>query len=525
MTASSLLGNVLPLVVPFLTQQDKLNVAYANYELYQAVVPLLYQKLLFTGRPLVDSEGSWTNIGSLKNPLISDKKHREVYTLRQELLLQTLTLNKELARYVEQVVVVDQEILRDLAHVLSQCPNLTRFEVPQPDRWFAEICKRPLESFVVTDLDQLCHLPATVKRLKLGVLKSESLSVFDRQQALKKIYSLDALGLVSDEPSITTFLKFLQPFARLRLTSLSIVYYHGYNDYNHVSRTLVQQLLDKTDPATLRELEMVLGCDEMACGCLGEFCRYLVSKAFDLRRLAILQRTVHRDHNYTEKFDVAVTSLLASMPNNERLTELYIKHTPPLDAMIVHGFEGNYNKRRDLYHSTLPHLRGLERLVCPTFVWSLACYEQLMSDLLWNGCTCDHCESFLSLFDEFIMKHHYYDAASGLEKDVISPCFFSCAAATLAARFVGSPLEHLPMLDVYWNFHSLLNMDHDAGYDCQFNQSFFRHLAACISHFLQDYVHEVSRTNPNLWHVNFNGIVFDKSDSWVCKNEKVYRSQ
>ncbi|KAG7927827.1 hypothetical protein KL925_002185 [Ogataea polymorpha] len=525
MTASSLLGNVLPLVVPFLTQQDKLNVAYANYELYQAVVPLLYQKLLFTGRPLVDSEGSWTNIGSLKNPLISDKKHREVYTLRQELLLQTLTLNKELARYVEQVVVVDQEILRDLAHVLSQCPNLTRFEVPQPDRWFAEICKRPLESFVVTELDQLCHLPATVKRLKLGVLRSESISVFDRQQALKKIYSLDALGLVSDEPSITTFLKFLQPFARLRLTSLSIVYYHGYNDYNHVSRTLVQQLLDKTDPATLRELEMVLGCDEMACGCLGEFCRYLVSKAFDLRRLAILQRTVHRDHNYTEKFDVAVTSLLASMPNNERLTELYIKHTPPLDAMIVHGFEGNYNKRRDLYHSTLPHLRGLERLVCPTFVWSLACYEQLMSDLLWNGCTCDHCESFLSLFDEFIMKHHYYDAASGLEKDVISPCFFSCAAATLAARFVGSPLEHLPMLDVYWNFHSLLNMDHDAGYDCQFNQSFFRHLAACISHFLQDYVHEVSRTNPNLWHVNFNGIVFDKSDSWVCKNEKVYRSQ
>ncbi|KAG7890825.1 hypothetical protein KL906_001340 [Ogataea polymorpha] len=525
MTASSLLGNVLPLVVPFLTQQDKLNVAYANYELYQAVVPLLYQKLLFTGRPLVDSEGSWTNIGSLKNPLISDKKHREVYTLRQELLLQTLTLNKELARYVEQVVVVDQEILRDLAHVLSQCPNLTRFEVPQPDRWFAEICKRPLESFVVTELDQLCHLPATVKRLKLGVLKSESLSVFDRQQALKKIYSLDALGLVSDEPSITTFLKFLQPFARLKLTSLSIVYYHGYNDYNHVSRTLVQQLLDKTDPATLRELEMVLGCDEMACGCLGEFCRYLVSKAFDLRRLAILQRTVHRDHNYTEKFDVAVTSLLASMPNNERLTELYIKHTPPLDAMIVHGFEGNYNKRRDLYHSTLPHLRGLERLVCPTFVWSLACYEQLMSDLLWNGCTCDHCESFLSLFDEFIMKHHYYDAASGLEKDVISPCFFSCAAATLAARFVGSPLEHLPMLDVYWNFHSLLNMDHDAGYDCQFNQSFFRHLAACISHFLQDYVHEVSRTNPNLWHVNFNGIVFDRSDSWVCKNEKVYRSQ
>ncbi|KAG7841526.1 hypothetical protein KL942_001405 [Ogataea angusta] len=525
MTSSSLLGSVLPLVVPFLAQQDKLNAAYASYELYAAVVPLLYRKLLFTGRPLVDSEGSWTNIGSLKNPLISDKKHSEMYTLRQELLLQTLTLNKELARCVEQVVVVDQEILQDLAQVLSRCPNLRRFEVPQPDRWLGEIYTKPLESFVVTELDQLCHLPDTVRRLKLGVLKSESLSVFDRQRALKKIYSLDALELAADEPSITTFLKFVQPFARLRLRSLSIVYYHGYNDYNHVSRTLVQQLLDKTDLATLRELEMVLGCDEMACGCLGEFCHHLVSRPFDLRRLAILQRTVHRDHNYTEKFDVAVTSLLASMPNNERLAELYIKHAPPLDAMIVHGFEGNYNKRRDLYHSTLPQLRGLERLVCPTFVWSLACYEQLMSDLLWNGCTCDHCESFLSLFDEFIMKHHYYDAASGLEKDVISPCFFSCAAATLAARFVGRPLEHLPMLDVYWNFHSLLNMDHDAGYECRFNQSFFRHLAACISHFLQDYVHEVSRTNPNLWHVNFSGIVFEKADFWVCKNEKVYRVQ
>ncbi|KAH3668238.1 hypothetical protein OGAPHI_001992 [Ogataea philodendri] len=523
MTSSLLFARVLPLVVPFLGQQDKIDLACTCYDVYRAVIPSVYQNLLFSGRSLLEPSLKWSNVGSLQNPFVSEKRHTQVYELRQELLFETLTLNKELLQCVESVVVAGTQISPDLALLLSQAPNLKRFDVPNAQRLASNLASTSLASVLITDLEQLCHLPDTVTEIRLGVFDSDKISVSDRARALARVYAASSLVLVSDEPSICAFLKFLQPFATLRLRSLSVVYYHGYNDYNQAARLLVRQLLDHTDAAQLCRLEITAGCDQMACACLNEFAAHLCSKPLHLKQLALLQKTVHRDHNYTEKFDVAVTALLKQLPNNTHLEQLYLRHSPPLDGMIVHGFEGNYIKRRNLYQETLPLLTGLQKLVCPTFVWSLAGYEQLMSDLLWNGCSCPHCDSFLSLFDEFIMTHHFYDSSAGLEKDVISPCFFSCAAATLAARFIGTPFDNLPLLNVSWNFHTLLSIDHDPTYDCRFNQGFFRPLATCISHFCSDYVDALGRSNENLVHINLNGIVFQKNGKWGCTNERAYQ--
>lgn len=200
--------------------------------------------------------------------------------------------------------------------------------------------------------------------------------------------------------------------------------------------------------------------------------------------------------------------------NHEYLRHLSITHVPPSDFNVGHGFEGNYLHRKMLYKSVLPLLNRLETFECPTFVQSIACYEQIISNLLWNGCKCDHCDAYLSIFDKYILDHQYYDEIKCHLTDMISPILFGNIGRVLSIRKIGG---NIAPTYAYWDFH-------DAPYqishfhDCKFDRSAFPAATTCLVHFVQSYVEKMGRMIPSLKRCVLSGMFYDKisENRWYC---------
>ncbi|ODV86299.1 hypothetical protein CANARDRAFT_6788 [[Candida] arabinofermentans NRRL YB-2248] len=543
--------DVISKIASYLPQQGKVNLAYCSYKLYTLALPQLYKRISFGKASVLASTASFqdsvfTHVGYSANQLVSEEQQLDIFDMRQQVLLQSLQINIELCNYIEEIAILSQhDNSRELDatkrsdyeclynelfdYIQDNCINLRFFRSKSPTIKLqsSSFKKLPnLQNHCMFDLNDIKCLPASVKELEIGILsETPNIAEFGPTN-ISTLLQLDSLILSDDERSSVIFLDMLLKSLTcgkvLNIKTLKIVHYHGFNDYNHISRELVKRLLDNLNIEVLKNLEIVAGCDQMACACLGEFTKYMTTTyMFKLRKLSIIQKTVHRDHNYTEKFDVAITELLSNMSNNESLAYLFIRHSPPLDCQMGNGFEGNYIKRRDLYAAVLPKLTGLQTLVSPTIMQSLACYEQLVSDLLWNGCECQHCTDYLPLFDHYLMKHNYYDSRSGLTKDAISPVLFGCASDMTSMRlscYDGLQTLELPLMDRNWNFHGYFGIGHEDDFDCQFNQSCYRPLVTCMSHFLKDYVEELGKSMPHLSLVCFSGVFFVREDQgeWRC---------
>lgn len=133
---------ILHRVVSFLPQQDKINLLYTNYRFYLIVQPLLYRKLLFTPASALTlnnsfDESLFTVVGILKTPLATASLNSKIYLARQEILLESLKVNKVLCEYIEEIVIqgaynnnntinhFDEIVSGEfLNYVKSNCPNL-----------------------------------------------------------------------------------------------------------------------------------------------------------------------------------------------------------------------------------------------------------------------------------------------------------------------------------------------------------------------------------------------------------------
>ncbi|QPG73091.1 hypothetical protein FOA43_000396 [Brettanomyces nanus] len=571
-TLEGLPDSILELVIDLLPQQAKFNLCLVNYKFYQVVQPELYENLIFTISSIIPSKSDFrsslaTIIGGSSNPLVSTESQRKLYNVRQEVLLQSLSINEQLAKFIKRVIVYTGKEegvfssnsindkndddnaafpaanLKLLDLIKKRSVNLVQFTViGDTSRGIAGLTKEQilllprLERLDITDLTYLDCLTDSIKTLVIHKLTTNRFDLkTSKPDIINQIGRLDSL-IINDEDAQVRFLQYLigdNPKLTFKFKALRLLHYHGFSDYNVISTRLALQLLNYVDRETLKSLELVMGCDHITCDCLKELVNNItVKKDFDLTRMAIQQFTVHKDHNYSEKFDFYVSDLLSKMKHRSSIRYLCISYDTPNDFNIGNGIkgngiEGNWLKRKRLFAATLPKLTGLKTLVLPHFLENAAGYEQIISDLLWNGCKCSHCKDYLSLFDYYIMHHQYYNSLDGYMTDMISPILFGSAGRVMASRVIEdfnlNALKY-PPLDTYWNFHKGNGISHFKSQDkndCKFNESCFKPLTKCISHFFLEYVESYGSSLPSLNLVVMNGEYFDrvegKSSEWICE--------
>ncbi len=575
---------ILLRIIQLLPQQTKVNVAETNYKLYKLVQKSLYANILFTERSILNSsknfqDGLWTVVGGMKNPLVTSKSNLEMIKMRQDVLLQSLSLNKELCGYVKRVMIYPTRVIETFAEGLpgekdnDEEEEELLEERKEPPRFFMnknllDFIKRNCTNLeqifstgenpyaeVTLSLKDISNLPK-LKRLDIAdfqyltrivdtqithlvvdpmVSSNNEISISDDafSKAVKNLQLLQFNDYRTQSIFLNHFLKIWNPKEMLSLKSAKIIYYHGFSDSDIGSQNLVLDFLRVLNPSSFKNLEIVIGCDHMACNCLADLIKELSKTGgLHLRKLAVKQLTVHRDHNYSEKFDYYLSEFLSKSPSRLSLRFLSISYDVPGDFNIGNsvkgnGIQGNFLKRKRLFEDTIQKVVNLETLVIPHFLENAACYEQVMSDLLWNGCKCDHCKSYLSIFDYYVMHHQYYDGLEGYMTDMITPVLFGSAGKTLFRRLIDdldlSYLEY-PQLDTYWDFHTgngITHFDDDTdSEDCQFNESCFKPLTKCLAHFYMNYVNTYGEAIPSLKRVIMNGEFFErklgKTDEWIC---------
>ncbi|KAG0681351.1 hypothetical protein C6P42_004192 [Pichia californica] len=540
-------NSILNRIIDYLPQQDKLNLLYTNYQFYLNVQPLLYKNLLFTKAtelkcPHTFDESLYTIVGVLNSPLATDELNNKIYDARQKILLEALTINTELCKYIENIIIegdyhnddyideIEDVILSDLLNFLMKnCLNLKRISTFNISNFNCIIPQ--LTNIQLKSLDQFDKiLNSKVKELHFDSLNNNSINMdkFNDTDIISLFNQLDTLTFNS-EISQAIILKKLNKIISesnikhaFTFKNLKLVCYHLFDDPTNQ----VCSFLKNIDFTKLKKFELVLGCDDMTCNCLNNFIKFLTNQNLNLNSLSLVQKTAHREHNYTEIFDFHITELIKQYPKKENLKTLSIRHAPPNDFNVGDGFEGNYLHRKTLYESIIPLLTGLEKLICPTFLQSISGYEQMISNLLWNGCDCEHCTDYLPIFDQYILRHQYYDEVKSRMTDMISPILFGNVGRVLSSRLEEECdmfLDTIPPLNRYWNFHSssyqITHME-----NCHIDKSAFPPIAICVAHFLQEYVDSIGSMIPGLQRCVLSGVFFDRvsseesSKNWYCSD-------
>ncbi|ODV98403.1 hypothetical protein PACTADRAFT_48172 [Pachysolen tannophilus NRRL Y-2460] len=558
----SLPDDIISKIIKRLAQQSKFQLLQTNYKLYTLVLPALYQNLLFksdcNGFLADDYDCCKYTIVSGSSNILADKRLNDlIFKTRQDILLQSLKVNEEILPYVEKVVIFNYENVNvELANLLqAKSINLqtylnfnNNFNLSFPNSFHS------LTTCMINHCYELSKLPLSVKNLTINFQDSfkDEIKVVtdlavDKDYCLKILFGLDSLYLSFDELSTLNFLKFIIEFLKppngklFQFKSLKFIYYHGFNDYNLHLRNLMSDFLFKyVDLSILKSLEITMGCDyDLNCSCLTEFVDELSGLtnlkeknsnfSTNLKILSFIEKTLHKDHSFIEKFDINLGRFIYNLDPkiSSNLETLIIHHNPPTDGNIENNVEGNFLRRKKLYSKFLPILQNLKTLISPSFMNSCSCYEVITSELLWNGCRCEFCEVHLSIFDTFIMNHCYYDEATGLMKDVISPRFFSIAANYLNQRLLNydnleqncSNLQCLsyPFFSKSWDFHNTgskktTKFEHHYEYDedfvCKFNQSAFEALVKVMSHFMEAYVDNCVDLLPKLKTCILGGVFY-----------------
>ena len=81
---------------------------------------------------------------------------------------------------------------------------------------------------------------------------------------------------------------------------------------------------------------------------------------------------------------------------------------------------------------------------------SLSCYEQMMNNLLWNGCKCDDCTIYLGDLDKHLMCHEIFlNFRLHQFKDIMSSNLFVTISEWLSRRLHGTDvLSDLNLLKI-----------------------------------------------------------------------------
>lgn len=544
--------HIISHIINYLPQQDKINLLYSNYHFYVLVQPLLYKNLLFTRSAALPcrhtyDESLYTIVGVIRSPLATASLNSKIFDARQSILLEALTVNRQLCNYIEKIAFEGDyhndgkvESLKDtvsqdlLNFIVKNCPNLKSMPTYTLSDYNKILPK--LESIQISSLNDIgIILDSSVKHVFFNA--TDKLTIIDELNVgniLTFFGRLETLAF-NEELSQSIILDVIEKARKtlpkerkllFEFKHLKLLFYHCFDDPSNELRCFFKNINFKK----LKKLELVLGCDDMTCDCLQKFLNFLAEQDLNLSNLSFIQKTAHREHNYTEKFDLHITEFLRQYPYKNSLKYLSIRHAPPNDFNVGDGFEGNYLHRKSLYEAVLPLLAGLETFICPTFLESVAGYEQIISNLLWNGCKCEHCNDYLPIFDQYILKHQYYDEVKSHMTDMISPILFGNVSRVLSSRLpydCDMFLDKITPICRYWDFHTApYRITHSE--ECSIDRSAFPPIAICVAHFFQDYVDAIGNMIPTLKRCVLSGVYFDRCSvkgdprQWKCSDSKLH---
>ncbi|ODQ81975.1 hypothetical protein BABINDRAFT_165480 [Babjeviella inositovora NRRL Y-12698] len=513
---------ILDRVVAFLPQQSKLHLAQTSFRFYKLSTKHLYRSLSFQEHVILQDPTGFadslaTGISGFQNVLMSAEFDEKLMTVRQNILANSVTLNPELLAHIQVVRVSKLYAAGSDAHasivafleVVAAGPNLRNVQIVD-QTLLAQVNPLLQQSALIEAVTVLNDplVPVQVSHVNLNLARDSPDIAARLLPSLRR-----ATGIAFGEnTSYIHTLKALSASGPLTLSRLTINLHHGFNGFNDELRTEVHAFLNALDFAKLARLELRLGCEyAYECECMTEYLDTLAPKLTALTHVSISEKAMYKDHKFSEKWDMAVLRFLIQIPAPIRY--LSIRHYTPVDGNIKDGLDGNYIRRRVLYENALPKLASLETLVAPTFMQSCACYEVLMSDLLWNGCQCPFCEKIQSLLDDFIIHHQYYDVEDGDFRDVITPRFFAAAGDAMSKRLVRqvSDLELVstPPCVARWGFHGYSDITCGEDFECDFNQSAFAPLVIVLSHFMEAYIKFLMGSNLRLREVVLSGVYFE----------------
>lgn len=491
-------------ILSFLPQQETINVALTNYDFYLLCLRKLYRRISIQlqapmrslaanakKRDAIDS--NYTAVYGFLGRT-SEENHLKLLDARIQALTQSLSINTQLAEYVEEVCVDDLfdgavlGSLKELFAVLAKHGSATvkriyigNFELRQKLNYADMKSRFPaLESVTIDHWDQLAHLQ-TFKNVSELIVDGIGPETRPMSYAVPSVAdtsfqkTIDALcgikHLYVSSSGYSTFMRRLHQFLRLRHFKLDLKTFTMVHNHSE-DGGMPDLAYSFINFATIQNLQLSVGCHygtSCESHCIDLLCHELsFILSGNLRKLAILQLLERKNHASNEHWDIAVLSFLKRLTASyNNLTYLSIRHdTGNSTGIINDGFEGNYLRRMKIYTEVLPQLlkrnqRRKLNLILPTLVSSLAFYEPAMNTMIWNGCKCGHCDVYLKRLDDFLFHHQYKNTETGLYKDLVSSNVIYAIGEVLQKRHyhdaaVGDlQLLKKPLKTVQWDFHTV----------------------------------------------------------------------
>lgn len=529
-------------IVNYLDQNDLCSLALCSRDLSELVATQLYNTIHVCRDPVLRSElgfldSNCTYVSGYRSVLKSPDQNDIFIFDRIQRLLESSQLKK-----IKRLI-INNETFHDQSEGLDALISLLRKVIEIDCVEDLEIRNPRLFEVIYEDYLNLSHLKrihianwndlalsrskSNIENIKITVPLdfnisekiNEEIRVILKNQL--KVLEIDDLGYASNR----VFLNLLQNNIKLQnLTTLSYAHVHHLN----VSKVSDTTLLETINMHNLKTLELTVNCEEYsACNCLEEYFNTVGPQLKSLRRLALSQKhfTLQPNHREQEQWDIEIGRFILQIPDVEqRLSTLIIRHDPPFEGFAEDSVDGNYIRRRNLYSVLIPKLRGLKELSAPVMLQTLSAYEVLVADLLWNGCECDFCKSWLPIFDQYVMNHQYYSKEEGDYKDIIPTPFSAFTGYSLSRRILGQidslfEITNTAPMTATWDFHTYDNIRHFSDYDCHFDERLFKILGTVISHFFNGYMDFLVQNLPDLQFVQFSGIYYtvdSKSHKYYC---------
>ncbi|CCE81638.1 Piso0_002300 [Millerozyma farinosa CBS 7064] len=551
---SSLPKNILRNIIGFLPQQDVINLARTNFDFYEICMEKLYRRIIIRLEPILQPsnrdirgidyiDSKQTVVYGLKKAL-NREDQLKIINARIQVLILSLKINGGLLDYIEELTVygrLDATTGSSVAELVSLFQGkslkkllITDYKLRRAIRNSLKLkAYQSLESVTIDKVSDFNHIDELPHLKEIIVaFNDQGSQPFDPSQLshpeliASQLARIQILIITEDNQLHSEFIKLLRYLhekhdLRLKLRTVCFNYYHGKDDVSVYSNFLTQtQIVDWT---LVQNIEVRMGCDNVACNqeCLG----MLELSLPVLKKVSLVQHSEGEidTHKYNEIWEVKVFSFLQELVDSG-LKLISIRHKPASDGVFFDGMEGNYLQRLQLYTEMLPKILQNSRttLLLPNLLKSLACYEQPMNTLLWNGCKCSHCELYLSKLDDFLMTHRYYRFKNHAFKDLVSSTLISAIAEALTMRHCTHDLMpdfdllRYPFNDTRWDFHSNnfsipfkcsvdknykeheFDEDVEVFYDasdvfeaCPFSSNMFRPVARAISHYVNDIVRTV----------------------------------
>lgn len=510
---------VLDLIIDYLPQQSVINLSLTNYRYYNPCNKKLYKKLLISPDPIQETNAftaisgfSYTKLSKLYTPT----SQLRLVNARLSILQQSLEVNEALIKNLQEIHVFidehDDEFVDNLQYILI---SLISSGIT-------------LEKLFVNNLDLRSKLDTKLLKLKSGVidrtinrgLNEVVISGFSGIQDLLAsdlLENVHSLILPSNEQVYWKIINtILQRQTKFHFKSFKLVF----NNENFKENVYLTNLINWD---LIENLEIHLGSPNKNENLIDLLQLVPIKRLKNLKRFSFVQSKLYDLHVMNEQFDYIIFDFINDLVNVcSKFTYLSIEHNLPLFGNFDDGVEGNYFRRKKMYTDLLPKILSKSKnyfeLSLPNLFQTLACYEQPMNTLIWNGCKCSHCKVYLEYLDNYMMHHRYYNQSQNGYKDLNCSSLLITIGYALNQRSLSDNLltnlrlNHYPLRDVLYDFHSTPSGVSNKCYDdeiidhglfdesepvnpnelhnaarkpCKFNQKmFYNNYTKVVSHYL-----------------------------------------